>query len=114
MSYKSSFSYVQRQTNKMLRSYKKFIKIYVDDIIVHSRTLSKHLTHLRQIFEFFRQKRVNLIFSKSFLNYSSIILLNQRVNSLDMIIVEKKIAIIISLRFLANLKDLKTFLKFTK
>ena len=113
MSYKNSFSYIQRQTNKMLRSYKKFVKIYVDDIIVHSRTLSKHLTYLRQIFEFFRQKRVNLIFSKFFLNYSSIILFDQRVNSFDMIIIEKKIAIITSLRFSINLKNLKTFLRFT-
>ena len=114
MSYKNSFSYVQRQTNKMLRQYKKFVKIYINDIIVYSRTLSKHLIHLRKIFELFRRKRVNLIFKSFFLSYFFVVLLDQKIDSLDMTIIEKKIATITLLRFSTNLKNLKTFLKFTK
>ena len=50
MNYKNSFSYVQRQTNKLLRSYKQFVKTYVNDIIIHFKTLQKHLNHLRIFF----------------------------------------------------------------
>ena len=54
MSYKDSSFYMQRQIDKILRSYKKFVKAYVDDIIIYSRSLSQHLTHLRKLFELFR------------------------------------------------------------
>ena len=35
INYKNLFFYVQRQTNKLLRSYKQFVKIYVNNIIVY-------------------------------------------------------------------------------
>ena len=81
MSYKNSFSYVQRQTNKLLRSYKQFAKAYVNDIIVHFKILQKHLKHLRTFFQMFRIKRISLAVTKSFLAYSSVTLLDQRVDS---------------------------------
>ena len=103
MNYKSFLSYIQRQTNKIFRSYKNFVKIYVDDIIMHSRILIKHLKNLRQMFELFRLKKVNLTSIKCFLNFSLIILLNQKVNFFDIIIVKKKIIAIIVIRFSLNL-----------
>ena len=75
MKYKKSSSYVQRQTDKLLRSYKHFAKAYIDDIIIFSRTLAKHLKHLRIVFDLFKVKRVNLSSTKFFLAYSSITLL---------------------------------------
>ena len=110
MSYKKSSLYVQRQTNKLLRSYKKFARIYVNDIIIYSRTLKEHLNHLIIIFQLFRNKRVSLTLIKFYLNYSSMILLNQRVNSLSMFIFAKKIVAIISLRFSYILRDFEIFL----
>ena len=47
MNYKNFSLYMQRQTNKIFRSYKNFVKIYVNDIIVHFRILIKHLKNLR-------------------------------------------------------------------
>ena len=113
MSYKNSSFYVQRQTNKLLRSYKQFAKTYVDDIIVHFKILQKHLKHLRTLFQMFRTKRINLVVTKSFLAYFSVTLLDQRVDSLDMSITVEKIIVIISLRFSLNLRDLEIFMKFT-
>ena len=37
--YKESPSYIQRQTNAMLRPFKDFVKVFVDDIIIFSYTL---------------------------------------------------------------------------
>ena len=46
------------------------------------------------------------------MSHSSIILFDQKINSFDIIIVEKKITTITSLRFSINFKNLKIFLKF--
>lgn len=110
MKYKRSFSYVQRQTDAMLRSYWKFIRAYIDDIIIFSLILKNHLQHLQDVFDLFRAWRVSLISNKSFLSYSLIILLDQRVNSLRMFTFKNKIKVIISLQFSDNLRNLETFL----
>ena len=76
MRYKDSSSYVQRQINKLLRSYKLFARTYVDDIIVFSLSLEKYLYYLRVIFQLFRDKRVNQTLTKLILNLLSITLIN--------------------------------------
>ena len=114
MNYKKSSLYVQRQTNKLLRSYKKFVRIYVNDIIIYSRTLKKHLNHLIIIFQLFRDKRMSLTSIKFYVNYSSVILLNQRINNLNMFTFAKKIITIISLQFSYILRNLKIFLNLIK
>ena len=113
MNYKNSLSYVQRQTNRLLRSYKQFAKIYVNDIIIHFKILQKHLKHLRTLFQIFRIKCISLIVTKSFLAYSFVILLNQRIHNLSMFIIVEKIIAIISLRFSFSLRDFEIFMKFT-
>ena len=109
MNFKSSSSYVQRQTDQMLRLYRDFFRVYMNDIIIFSKTLKEHIAHLRQIFQLFASKRVNLALNKSFLNYSFIMLLEQRVDNLDLSISIEKITIIIFLRFSQSLKNLKHF-----
>ena len=110
MKFKNSSFYVQRQTDQLLRLYRQFSRAFMNDIMIFSRTLKKHLLHLRQIFELFRNKRVNLASAKFLLNYSSIILFDQRMNNLDLFISTKKIAVITSFRFSETLKNLKYFL----
>ena len=67
----------------MLRLFKEFIKTFINDIIVFSYILLEYLRYLRQIFKLFYNKRVSLSLIKFFINYSSIILLDQRVNNLE-------------------------------
>ena len=110
MNFKNLSFYVQRQTDQMLRSYRDFFRVYMNDIIIFSKILKKHIAHLKQIFQLFVSKRVNLIFNKSFLNYSFIMLFEQRVDNFDLSISVEKITIIIFLRFSQSLKNLKHFL----
>ena len=110
MNFKNSSSYVQRQIDQMLRSYRDFFRVYMNDIMIFSKILKEHIVHLRQIFQLFASKRVNLTLNKSFLNYSFIMLLEQRVDSLDLSISAEKITIITFLRFSQSLKNLKHFL----
>ena len=113
MGYKGTPPYVQRQTDRLLRPYRKFARAFMDDIIIFSSTLKEHVAHLRQLFDTFRLKRVSLAPSKSFLGYPSVILLGQRVDSLGMSTSEEKIAAITSLLFPINLRDLEIFLGLT-
>ena len=109
MNFKNSSSYVQRQIDQMLRSYREFSRVYMNDIIMFSKILKKHIVHFRQIFQLFASKRVNLVLNKSFLSYSFIMLLEQRVDNFDLSISIEKIATIIFLRFSQSLKNLKHF-----
>ena len=102
MNYKSSLLYVQQQTNKLLRSYKNFVKVYINDILIYSVSLKKYLIHFRILFKVFRIKRINLVAFKTFLIYFSMILLKQKVDNFEMFTTTKKIVVITSLRFLFN------------
>ena len=73
--YKESSPYIQKQINKIFKLIREFVKVYINNIIVFSKMLLKHLNYLRKIFTLFRQKRINLNFKKLFLNYFSVILL---------------------------------------
>ena len=93
----------------MLRFYREFFRVYMNDIIIFSKILKKHVVHFKQIFRLFINKRVNLISNKSFLNYSFIMLFEQRIDNFDLSISIEKITIITFLRFSQLLKNLKHF-----
>ena len=113
MGYKGSPPYVQRQTDKLLRPLRAFVRAYLDDMVTFSATLDGHLSHLRKLFSLCREKRISLSPKKSFLGYPSIVLLGQRVDSLGLSTSEEKIAAITSLSFPKSLRDLEIFLGMT-
>ena len=82
MNFKNSFVYVQRQTNLFFKNMRKFARIFIDNIIIFSRIKKKHLKHLKTVFE--RLFFYNVIFNsaKVFLNFFSLILLNQIIDAL--------------------------------
>ena len=111
--YKGSPPYVQRQTDTILRSYRDFVRAYIDDILAFSYILPEHLGHLRKLFSLFRDRGVSLAPKKTFLGYLLVILLGHRINTLGISISNKKIAVIKALVFLYTLRKLKTFLGLT-
>ena len=110
MRYKRLLLYVQKQTNKILRLIREFVKVYINNMIIFLKTLLDHLNYFRKMFTLFRQRRINLNFKKSFLNYFFVILFKQRVDSLSLFTFEKKVIVIMTLRFSKTLRQLKTFL----
>ncbi len=76
--------------NKFLRSYREFYKCYIDNIVIFSRNIVKHLTHLDIIFALFSQIRIFLKSRKSYVEYLFVTLLEQRVNNLDLWTFEEK------------------------
>ena len=55
----------QRLMNKILRPYiGKFVEVYLDDVIIHSRTKEKHIKHVRAVLQKIREANLKLKPSK--------------------------------------------------
>jgi hypothetical protein len=104
-------TYVQRQMNILLNELRKFVKTYIDDIICRSKTFREHLKHLRILFRIFLRKDITINSLKTFLRYQSVILLEQRVNALELITAKEKLKAIVLLKFSKNLTALERYLE---
>jgi hypothetical protein len=108
--YKGSPPYVQRMINTILRPHRQFVRCYVDDIVIFSKTFEEYIEYLDIIFELFNRIGITLKDSKIYFGYPSIILLGQRVNGLDMTCAEDRIAALKNLQFSQTLKNLEKYL----
>ena len=93
----------------MFREYRHFVRVYVNDIVIFSRTKIEHETHLRKIFSILDKNNISIKLIKIFLNYSSISLLDQKIDSLDLITSEKKLKTIVKFRFSRTFRQLETY-----
>ena len=70
--FKKKFFYAQHQFDAMLKPFKTFTKIYIDDIIIFFHMFKKHFHHFEKIFQFFKNHNVFVLFSKSFFSFFDI------------------------------------------
>ena len=112
MKFKNFFLYVQRKINNILRVFKDFVRVYVDDIVIFNNTLEKHVAHLHSMFELFNSYDINLFSKKFFFDYFIVALLEQKMNVFDFIIVVDKLEIIIKFDFSYILKNFEIYLRF--
>ena len=63
--FKNFSLYVQRQINNLLYFYRQYVKAYVNDIVIFSKTLNKHLAYLQIIFALLNVKDVTLLVKKT-------------------------------------------------
>ena len=89
--YKGSPFYIQRQTDTILRPFRKFVKAFIDDIVIFLNILEEHIYYLRQVFGIFKSKNISLLPKKSYLGFPSVILLRQYIDSLGYTISEEKV-----------------------
>ena len=55
----------QRLMNKILRPYiGKFVEVYLDDVIIHSRSKEEHIKHVRAVLQKIREANLKLKPSK--------------------------------------------------
>ena len=114
MSYRNSSAYVQRQIDKVLRNHQRFVKTYVNDIVIFFRTLQDHVMHLKQVFKVLTQNNISINSIKTFLEFSFVNLLKQHVTSLKLSTNEQKLRTITNLTFSRNLTQLETYLRLTE
>ena len=73
MNFKSSLLYVQRIINKELKSFKNFVKVYIDDLIIFSKNFELHIKHFRKLFQLLKKLKIIINLKKTFLNYLNVI-----------------------------------------
>lgn len=113
MKYKNSPAYVQRQIDRLLREHRHYARAYIDDVVIHSVTLEEHVEHLRAIFDLFVKYNISINSKKIFLGYSSVKLLDQKIDSFDLSIDDEKLKVIASLNFPHTLVSLEHYLDLT-
>ena len=113
MSFKKTSIYVQRKIDQLIKKYElqKFIRAYINDIIIFNQSFEKHLKHLIVVFFVFFRLRIVLKFFKTYIDYSFVILLKQYIIVLKFIIVTKKLKVIFKLRFSIIFKKFEHYLK---
>ena len=109
MKFKNSSTYIQKKIDDILRAYSEFAKIYVNDIVVFSQILKKHLTHLSIIFQVMNFYGISFSSKKSFLSYFTVALLSQKIDAFDFSIVSEKLDAIARLNFSYTFKNLKIY-----
>ena len=112
MKYKNSSTYVQRQIDRLLRSYRNYVKTYVNDIVIHFKTLSEHLRHFRDVFDMFKISNIFIKSKKTFIDYLTIHFLKQKIDFFDLTTAEKKLKIIFRLFFSVSLQLFEIYLEF--
>lgn len=87
-----------------------FALVYIDDMVIFSKTFEDHCSHLDQVFTAIRNSGITLSPSKCFLGFQSLMLLGQRVSRLGLSTDKLKVDAIIELDQPKNVSELQTFL----
>ena len=66
----------------------------MNDVVIFFNSLKKYLRHFTQIFKLFEKINIIIKVSKTFLKYSAIALFNQKINNLNMTIINEKLVAI--------------------
>ena len=100
MRFINSIVYVQWQLDNKFRNFHRFCRVYIDDIIIISKTLEKHMKYLDKIFSKLAKLHINLTLIKSYISFSDVKLLKQWVDSFDISTSKAKLEALSSLKFL--------------
>ncbi|KAG8912257.1 hypothetical protein FRC01_005198 [Tulasnella sp. 417] len=104
-------SVFQRVMQNVLAPYLwMFALVYIDDIIIYSRTFEEHLKHLDAVLGAIAKANLTLAPAKCHLAYQSLLLLGQKVSRLGMSTHKEKISAILDLDIPKNMNELRTFL----
>lgn len=87
-----------------------FTLVYIDDIVIFSKTFKEHLEHLDKVLKAISKSGTTLSPSKCHFGYQSLLLLGQKASQLGLSTHKEKIEAIIQLAEPWNVKELQTFL----
>src|SRR5258705_6602531 len=109
--YKNGPSIFQRIMQNVLAPFLWiFALVYIDDIVIFSRTFDDHLNHLDQVFKAVAEIGITLATTKCHFAYQSLLLLGQKVSRLGLSTHMEKVSAILNLDILRNVHDLQIFL----
>jgi hypothetical protein len=87
-----------------------FCLVYIDNIVVYSKTHEDHLAHLDQVLEAIEKAGITLSPKKCHLFYSSLLLLGHKVSRFGLSTHQEKVQAILELAPPKRVSDLQTFL----
>lgn len=87
-----------------------FCLVYIDDIVIYSKTYEEHIDHLDKVLEAIEMAGITLSPSKCHLFYSSILLLGHKVSRLGLSTHLEKVKAILELERPKKISQLQTFL----
>lgn len=86
------------------------MRAYINDIVSGAHSFTKYVVNLRAIFDLCIQYNISIKPIKVFLNYPSVNLLGQHVNSLGLTTAEDKLVAIAAIEYPVMFGDLEHFL----
>src|SRR6266498_2615833 len=99
----------QRLMNQVLRKYLgKFVLVYLDDIIIYSKTFEEHKEHVKLIFKALRAASLMMKPKKCKFAQKELQFLGHIISAEDIRIDPDKIAKMVTLSPLSNLKELRS------
>ncbi len=87
-----------------------FALVYIDDIVIFSKTFEDHLKHIDQVLKAIISSGITLSLPKCHFAYQSLLLLGQKVSRLGMSTHKEKVEAICELDAPQNVQELQTFL----
>jgi hypothetical protein len=106
----NSPAHMQRFMDSRLRDIKPYVRCYVDDIVVHSRTFEEHIQHLSSVFQILQKAGLYLSPKKCHLGYHSVKLLGRLVDRLGLSTLKDRTDAIQQLAFPRTLQQLESFI----
>ena len=108
MKWKGSSVYVQREIDGILKTYP-YARAYIDDVMIFSNSLKKHLLHFNEIFVLFQKWSITFKTSKTYFDYFSVSLLNQKIDNFEFATAAKKLKVINEFEFFKTLKNFEIY-----
>lgn len=113
MGYINSIAYVARQMAITLRGCEDYSCVYVDDIVIYSDSFTDHLSHLSTVFSRLNAINITLSPSKTYIGFTNVKLLGQKVSSLGMTTTADRAKALVQLSFPKTLKELEHYIGLT-
>lgn len=87
-----------------------FALVYIDDIVIFSKTFDDHLSHVEQVLKAIAEARITLSPDKCHFAYESLLLLGQKVSRLGLSTHKEKVDAIVQLKEPRSVSELQVFL----
>ncbi len=89
-----------------------FYQVYLDDILIYSKTRKKHRDHVRLVLRWLREAELQIDIWKCKFDVEKTVFLEVIVSEQDLCMNSSKIIIIVNWTTLINLKEIQSFVKF--
>ena len=99
----------QRTMEMAFDDYRKFVQIYIDDVVIHSKTWSEHLQHLRKVFQRLRDQKLYVKRSKCEFGLTEVEFVGFKVSAQGVSTLESKLATIQAWQSPKDVKEIQRF-----